>query len=427
MTNHCNAKTRHSNTLRIFISSGEVSGDMQAAALIQALYRLAGRYRQHLDIYGFGGVQTCAAGCRLLADTSASGAIGLAESLPYIVPAWRHQRRALRAIKAAPPDIAILIDYPGFNIPLAQQLKNLGNIPVIYYIPPEEWVWSSKGNRLLDRSAKLARSTDHILALHPLEAEFYRGLGCNVELVGHPLQDIVAARRLGRVQARKRLGLSGGQPVVALFPASRRQELKLVWPVIAAAAAQLARALPEVMFLLPLAAEFLEMELRNALAQAGLEFAELGERLQLVVDPDQHTTASALVSAAADLAISKSGTVTLELALQDIPQVVVYRLSRSTIWIGRYVLGMSEADVVNMTLVNHIMQQPVVPELLLSQATPQTVFEHARALLAADSAERRRQLEGYARLRHKLGGPGAVERAAAAIWQILLAGQAQPC
>jgi lipid-A-disaccharide synthase len=417
MTNHPERNTRQ--TTRIFISTGEVSGDMQAAALIQALRQLACRHNQHIEIYGLGGPQARTAGCRLLADTSASGAIGLAESLPYIIPGWRHQRRVLREIAAAPPDIVILIDYPGFNIPLAQKLKNHGAGPVIYYIPPEEWVWSTKGNRLLDRSARLARLPDHILALHPLEADFYRRLGCSVEQVGHPLQDIVAGRRLDRAQARKRLGLHTGRPVVALFPASRRQELKLVWPVIAAAAARLARVVPEVVFVIPLASEFLERELRNALAQSCIEFPELRERVQLVVDQDAQTTASALVSAAADLAISKSGTVTLELALQDIPQVVVYRLSRPTIWIGRYLLGMNEADVVNLTLVNHIMQQPVVPELLLYKATADSVFEHARALLAPDSRERRRQLEGYARLRAKLGGTGAVGRAAAAVWRAL--------
>lgn len=388
---------------------------MQAAGLIKALHRHAERCGRSLQITGLAGQLAETAGCQLFSDTTSMGAVGLLEPLPYVLPGLRTLRRTLSILDAAPPDIAVLIDYPGINLPLARRLRQRFPIPIVYYIPPEEWIWSTKGNQLLDRSHKIPALTDKVLALYPLEADFYRGIGCDVELVGHPLQDVLDDLPPSRQQARETLGLDSEQKVVALFPASRRQELHLVWPVIAAAAARVARVNPELVFLLPLASEFLRQPLRAAVAKARDAHPELRDRLRLMDNDNGLFKPSALAIAAADLAISKSGTVTLELALRGVPQVAVYRLSKATIWLGRRLLRMTEADIVNTILVNHIMQQTIVPELLLEDSPPATIAEQALRLLPADAPERRRQLAGYASLRTQLGGKGAVDRAAQAV------------
>ena len=221
---------------------------MQAANLVKALRRHAGQQHRTIDLIGLAGAHTEAAGCRLLSNTVSMGAVGLLEPLPYVLPALRTLRRTLNALDNAPPDISILIDYPGFNIPLAQKLRKRFKTPIVYYIPPEEWVWSTKGNRLLDRSHKIPPLIDKVLTLHEQDTNFYRQIGCQVERIGHPLRDILDQRQLTREQARRALGIDDQQRIVALFPASRSQELRLVWPVIAAAAANIARAEPDLIF-----------------------------------------------------------------------------------------------------------------------------------------------------------------------------------
>ncbi|MFO1352272.1 MAG: lipid-A-disaccharide synthase [Gammaproteobacteria bacterium] len=403
--------------IRIFISAGEVSGDLHGGYLIEALRREAAARGYEIAVTGLGGARMRAMGARLIADTTRLGAVGLAEALPYVLPTLRLGRRARQSLTAEPPDALVLIDYPGLNIPLASALHGRLPAPIIYYIPPEEWVWSTKGNGLLDRSHKIARGVDYVLATHPLEAEFYRGIGCQVEAVGHPLRDIVSARRIDRNGARQRLGIAGDQRIVTLLPASRTQEWRLVWPAIAAASARLLAQQPNLRFLLPLASPFLRRDLIRALADSCQRYPALAKALTVLDGADQEDPPSGLAIAAADLAITKSGTVTLELALQDVPQVAVYRLKQANIWLGRYLLRMTEADVVNLTLINHIMQRPIVPEFLLFWATPEAISTAALQLIPDQAPARASQLDDYRRLRERIGPPGAIARAARCILQ----------
>lgn len=403
--------------LRIFISAGDVSGDIQGAQLIRALTEAAAGRGQDLNITALGGSRMQAAGANIVRDVGDVSAVGFAEVIPYLLPGLKLFFKVRSILIKDPPDIAVVIDYPGINIPLAGFLRKRLGITVVYYLPPEEWIWSKKGNRLFDRSAKIANITNQVLAAHQLEYDFYTGAGCNTRLIGHPLQDVIANSAMTRAQARLKLGVSSKQLVVALLPASRRQEMKLIWPVMLEAAAGMIRQRPGLQFFIPLASSALDKRLRKEMLAAVEKFPELTGAMNIVGDKTSFSKASEQVIAAADLALTKSGTVTLELALRGIPQIVIFRLGKMTIWIGRHILGLCEDDFtdVYVALPNLITHQEIVPEFVQHNIDTETIMKTAIELLHEESSARARQLAGFAALRKCLGESGASKRAAEAI------------
>ncbi len=377
------------NPKRIFISTGEVSGDLQGSLLIQALNQLAQERGMPLAIDALGGDRMAAAGANLLANTSELGAIGLFEALPYVGATLKIQRRVRQYLKQKPPDLSLLIDYVGANLPLAGYLKQQGLGPVIYYIAPHEWVWAlGQGT-----TRKLVERIDHILAIFPGEADYYRQHGARVTWVGHPFLDTLAAVP-DRATARQRLGVSPDQLLIALLPASRQQELRHILPAIAAAARLIQTELPAAQFCLPIALPSFRQPLLDAIADYGLTATP--------------TDQPQLALAAADLAIGKSGTANLEAALLNVPQVVVYRVHPWSGWLYKTIL---QFKVPYISPVNLVQQQAVVPELLQQAATPQAIAAQALNLLQHPEA-REAMLNQYQALRDTLGQPGVIRQAA---------------
>ncbi|MBC8169698.1 MAG: lipid-A-disaccharide synthase, partial [Synechococcus sp.] len=218
--------------VRLLISTGEVSGDLQGSLLIQALWRVAKRRGLDLEVLALGGERMQAAGAELLADTSPMGAIGLWEALPLVVPTIRLQARVDLVLKQRPPDGVVLIDYMGANVRLGHSLRSrLPHVPITYYIAPQEWAW-----RIGEGGTKsLLQFTDRILAIFPEEAEFYSGRGADVTWVGHPLLDMVPVSS-DRQAARCALGLPAEGALLLLMPASRPQELRYLMPELVQAA-----------------------------------------------------------------------------------------------------------------------------------------------------------------------------------------------
>lgn len=385
---------------RIFISTGEVSGDLQGALLIESLRRLARQTGVEIEILALGGERMSQAGARLLSNTSAIGSMGLLESVPFVLPTLQIQRQVQRYLRQQPPDLVVMIDYFGPNLGIGGFVRReLPQVPTIYYIAPQEWVWSlSQRNtrRILDMS-------DRLLAIFPGEADYYKARGGNVTWVGHPLVDRLAEAPT-REQARAELGIPADQTAIALIPASRRQELKYVLPVIFAAAQQIQAKLPQAHFWIPLSLPVYRSALEQAIDRYGLRATLVDGQSQTVI-------------AAADLAIAKSGTVNLETALLNVPQVVLYRLSPITAWIARHVLRVVLPFV---SPPNLVVMQPIVPELLQEAATPASVAQEALELLL-NPARRERQLEGYRQMRQALGEVGVCDRVATIILDLLQA------
>lgn len=402
---------------RVFISTGEVSGDLQASLLVRSLYQRAAERGIELDVSALGGPRMAAAGATVLADTSPIGSIGLWEALPYVLPTLTVQRQAKQFLKNNPPDLVVLVDYLGPNLSLGKFIRQtFPQAPIWYYIAPQEWVWSM-GDR---NTTQLTGLVDCILSIFPEEARYYREKGATVKWVGHPLLDHLAQAPSRKV-ARKRLKIRADEVAIALIPASRQQEIKYLMPILFQAAQQLQGQLTQagktVKFWIPLSLE----KYRGAIAQAATDFnlnaVIVGQSdiddLQLPPE-DLGRQPSIACLAGADLAIAKSGTVNLESALLNVPQAVVYRVSPITAWLARKVLKFS---IPFMSIVNLVEMKSVVPEFLQEAATPGAIAQEAWQLLQPDT--RHKTLENYASLRRALGDGGACQRAADAILDVL--------
>lgn len=385
---------------RLLVSTGEVSGDLQGSLLIRALHEEARRRDLPLQVVALGGERMRQAGAELLADTSRLGAIGLWEALPMILPTLRLQRRLRQWLRLHPPEGVVLIDYMGANINLGLRLKRLyPKVPISYYIAPQEWAFRlGEGG-----TTRLIGFSDRILAIFREEASFYASRGAAVTWVGHPLIDTLG-QPPSRARARRDLGLPEEAPVLLLLPASRPQELRYLLPPMAAAVSLLQERLPELEVLLPAGLPGFEEGLGRAMAEAGA-------RARVIPAADADRLKPALC-AAADAALTKSGTANLELALRGVPQVAGYRVSRPTAFIARHLLRF---NVSHISPVNLVLKERLVPELLQDQFSAAAIADAVMDLLPAESAARQRQLEGYERLRKSLGEPGVTRRAAAAI------------
>ncbi|RCJ15977.1 lipid-A-disaccharide synthase [Nostoc sp. ATCC 43529] len=384
--------------MRIFISTGEVSGDLQGSLLITALKRQAVAMGLELEILALGGEKMEEVGATLLGNTSTIGSMGILEGLPYILPTLQVQRRAIAYLKQNPPDLAVLIDYMSPNLGIGTFMQqNLPHVPVVYYIAPQEWAWSLN----LRRTNRIVGFTDKLLAIFPEEARYYRQQGAEVSWVGHPLVDRMQDAP-SREAARATLGIAPEQIAIALLPASRRQELKYLLPIIFEAAQTIQTKLPEVHFWIPLSLEIYRQPIEEAIKRYGLRAKVLSGQQKEVF-------------AAADLAITKSGTVNLELALLNVPQVVVYRLNPVTAWIARKFL---KGSITFASPPNLVAMKAIVPEFLQEEATPENIIQAAMELLI-NPIRRQQTLADYQEMQRNLGEIGVCDRAAQEILGML--------
>ncbi|MGD1898203.1 MAG: lipid-A-disaccharide synthase [Phormidesmis sp.] len=383
--------------MNIFIHTGEVSGDLQGGLLIRALMRQAEKRGIDLSVTGVGGQQMAEAGANVIANTVRLSAIGLLEALPYYIKGRGLQKQVNRYLLENPPDLMVLLDYMGPNIPVGKFVrKELPGTPIAYYIAPQQWVFSTKRDtqNILDVSDKL-------LAIFPDEATFYEQAGGNnVRWVGHPLVDILA-EPMSKSQARAELTIADDAQIVTLMPASRKQELQYIMPVMFEAAAYIQAQQPKVRFLIPVSLPDFREEIAAAAETYGLN-------ARLVDKADGQRAI-----AAADLVINKSGTANLEVALMNVPQIVMYRLSTLTGIVAKLIVKTAFVSPVNL-----MENQPIVPELLQWDATSEAVSKEALALLT-DEDKRQKMISGYAQMKQAMGEVGVCDRAANEILDML--------
>ncbi|MGF1460951.1 MAG: lipid-A-disaccharide synthase [Leptolyngbyaceae cyanobacterium] len=379
-------------SLHLFISTGEVSGDLQGSYLAQALFRQAQQRGIPLKISGLGGKRMATAGAQIVGDTTPIGAVGILEAIPYWLPNLRIQRQARRFFRQVDIDLIIFLDYMGPNLSLGKFLvRAFPHLPTTYYIAPQQWVWAYSEND----TQWLVRMADRMVAVFPQEAEYYRRFGADVSYFGHPLIDQFE-QPASRTEARQQLEISPNATVITLLPASRQQELVHVLPLILQAAQKIQATIPEVQFLLPVSMP----KLRSSIAQA---IARMSLPAQII------DTGSATAIAAADLVLNKSGTVNLEVALMNVPQVVIYRLNPITARVAYYLL---QIQLPFISPVNLFVNKPIVPELIQWEATPEAIAQTSLALLQDEQARAAVQA-GYAEMRSLMGEPGVCDRAAA--------------
>ncbi len=334
-------------------------------------------------VEGVGGPQMEAAGTSLLARMEHLSAVGLAEALHALPTHIGLLQRLKRRFAAGRYDAAVLVDYPGFHLRLARAAAQSG-VPVLYYIAPQIWAWGPwRVSALRNRVGRLA-------VILPFEEPFFTERGVPTSFVGHPLLDRPPAPE--RDAARRALGVSARAAVLALCPGSRPTEIRRLWPVFRAAAERVRR-------------EVGSLEVVVAEAPCGIDRRDDSFRYWRG-DP-------AVVLAAADAGLCKSGTTTLEAALAGMPMVVGYRLHPAS-----YALARRLVRVPHVGLVNLIAGREVAPELLQTHAAPKALAEAALPLLDGAGPAARRQRAGFEAVRAALGRPGAARRVAGLITEI---------
>ena len=370
---------------KILISCGEPSGDLYAGALAVEIRRR----QPDAAIFGLGGQRLMAGGGELLADYRGLSVTGLVEAIRVLPKSLGALNRLLDAARSEKPNAVVLIDFPDFNFRLAAAVKKLG-IPIIYYISPQLWAWRQS------RMKVMKRLVDRVLVIFPFEEHIYRNAGVPVQFVGHPLVDLARAQE-PKESFMREVGLDAGRPVVALLPGSRPNEVERLLPVLRDAVRRISVRLPQAQFVVARA---------PALDDRLFAVEWTGARpVEVLARTDD-------VLAVSDIAITASGTATVQAALHGRPMVVVYRLSPITYRLGRRFLLVD-----NVAMVNLIAGQRIVPELIQDDCTPENVAAEALSLLTnpARAAEARRGLEA---VRAKLGEPGASGRAAEAVLEV---------
>ena len=373
---------------RILLSCGEPSGDLYAGALTRELRSLA----PGIAVAGLGGPELAAAGAELIADYRGLAVTGLTEALAKVPRSFRLLRSLVRWARDERPHALVAIDFPDFNFPLARRVRKLG-VRVVYYVSPQLWAWRP------GRLKTMRKVADRVLVIFPFEEAIYRRGGVPVEFVGHPLVDL-AKPSAPRDAFLRGLGLEAQAPTVAILPGSRPNEVSRILPDLVAAAQRIRSAVAGAQFVIA-RAPHLDDDLFDVVTTRSLSPV-------VVVAGDTDA-----VLASADVALTASGTATVQTAIHDTPMVIVYRLSPLTYRLGRRLVKLDTFGMVNL-----IAGERIVPELIQDRFTPAAVADEAISMLT-DPARAARVREGLARVRARLGGPGASRRAAQAILDLV--------
>jgi lipid-A-disaccharide synthase len=364
----------------VFISCGEPSGDVYAAALVEQLRSLD----PDLRAMGFGGERFQAAGATLVGDYRGLAVTGLVEAIRVLPRSLEMYRRLVRAAREQRPDVFVAIDFPDFNFRLAGAIRRLG-IPIVYYIPPQLWAWRSGRIRTLSALA------DRILVIFPFEPEVYRAAGTPVTFVGHPLVELTSAA-CPREAFLAGLGLDPRRPTLAVLPGSRPNEVREILPTVVAALPRIALRVPG-----------LQVVVARAPALTDDLFSPLGT-LTIPVTVVERRTDDVLASA--DAVITASGTATVQAAIHECPMVIVYRVAPLTYAIGRRFVHVDTFGMVNL-----VAGERVAVELIQDGFTADAVAGEAVRLLT-DSDARQRAVAALREVKARLGGRGASRRAA---------------
>lgn len=373
----------------LLVIAGELSGDMHAAGVVRELKARS----PDLQVWGIGGDGLRAAGMEIVVEARDMAVLGLWEVLKRYGFLRGVFHRMVRLARERKPDAVLLIDYPGFNLRFAAEMKKLG-IKVIYYVCPQVWAWHRS------RIPKMARILDRLLVIFPFEVEVFAGTGLRVDYVGHPLVD--EARRERAAEAGPALPWRSARRL-AILPGSRRQEIDRILPPMIQAAGILQRRDPELSVVVAAASTEMATQIRGRLL--GITGRPLA--LDVVVGSTRRILREATA------ALVKSGTSTIEAALMGCPMVVVYRTAGLTYWLGKRLVKVPYLGMANL-----IADREAFRELIQDAATPEALAEAIGPLLR-ETPERTASLEAVAEVTRKLGEGGAAQHAAAIVLEEL--------
>ena len=373
--------------MKIMFSAGEASGDTHGASVAKALREIY----PSVEMFGMGGNLMDEAGVRIVYDIKNLGVIGLVEIVKSLPKFFKLRTYLKRIMMKERPDVLVCIDYPGFNMKLAEVAHQLG-IPVLYYIAPTIWAWhSSRGKTIKKYVTKVA-------SIFPFEAEAYGKYNCDVEFVGHPLVDIVHPT-MSVDESMTYFNARAEAKRVLLMPGSRKQEVLSLLDVMLESGEKLLQSHEDVQFFLPRAHTIDRSELETFIK----------ERRVSVTITEDHTYDLMQIC---DVCLAASGTATLETAMMELPTILLYKVSPITYGIGKMVVNLSHVGLPNI-----IAGKEVIPELLQSDVSADNIVEHMLPLLD-DLKENEHMRQELRTVRDKLGEPGAVKRVAELIYSL---------
>ncbi len=381
--------TPEKKNFKIFIIAGENSGDLHGSNLVRALLS----HSPEAEFYGLGGEQLERAGVKLLCNIVEKLAIvGFVEVVTKYFALKRVLNSTAEFLEKERPDAVILIDYPGFNLRIARIAHELG-IKVFYYIAPQVWAWA-KG-----RVKKIAQFVDKVFVVLPFEVSFFEQEGVDVSYVGHPLLDIMNLT-MTKDEVFKYFDFDPGKKLIGILPGSRKSEVKRHLDIMVQAADLIYQKRKDIQFVIPRASTIKRTLLEYDLARAEVPIK--------VVDQYRYNVRSAM-----DFAIVASGTATLETAFLGCPMVIIYKGSFLS-----YMIAKSLVNLPYIGLVNIVAGEMLVPELIQNEATAQNISRKVLEML--DDPEMLIAIKHeMKKIKEKMGGPGASDRAAQQMLAIL--------
>jgi len=379
-------------TSNILIVTGEASGDLHGANLVRSLIKK----KSDLSFCGMGGPELSSCNVEILFDAAKISVVGIFEVISHLSDIFFAQKVLRRRLHKNPPDLLIIIDLPDFNLMLAKKAKQLG-IPVFYYITPQVWAWRSS------RVKTIRKRVDKIGVILPFEEDFFRQRNVDAHYVGHPLLDVVHTNSTKK-EFLQGYNLPETTLCVGLLPGSRRREIASLLPDFLKAARLLQESSNEkIVFFLPQAATISKKDLDDA----GLSLYQDTLDIRIVLEERYQ------MMAACNAVVAASGTVTLELAILEIPMVVTYKLSTLSYHIAKMLIKLNYFSLVNL-----IAGYEAVPELLQDEVTPENIAENLQSLLTLNDRGQSVK-KALAEVRQKLGSRGASDKAADVALQLL--------
>ena len=368
---------------KILIVSGEPSGDLHASNLVKDLKIL----KPDIEFFGLGGNLCKEAGVDIDFDISKLAVVALVDVLKNIVAIGRVFKDLLKKVDSKKPDLAILVDYPGFNLRIAKELKKRG-IPVLYYISPQVWAWGE------DRINIIKKCVAKIIVFFKFEEDLYKKRGVTAEFIGHPLLETVKPT-LQKNEILKKYGLAEDKPIIALLPGSRMTEVNTLLKIMVEAVKIIDKKINGIQVII---AKYRDLPIElyeKAVKDSGINIK--------IADGDAYNMLSA-----ASFAIVASGTATLETAIIGTPFIITYKTG-----LINYIAYKIVAKIRILGLVNVIAGRVIVPELLQYNATPERIAKASLEIIS-DTSKRYSMIADLKKVKDSLGSPGARLRAARA-------------
>ena len=364
--------------MNIFILAGEPSGDEYGAQLMKNI----AKETQNVNFIGIGGPLMEQQGLKSMAPLQKMSVMGFFEiikTLPFFI---KLEKDILKLIVEQKPDKIILIDYPGLNLRLAAKIKSRIKTQIFYYISPQIWAWKEK------RIEIIKKYIDKMIVIFEFEKIWYQKRGVDAEYVGHPFLDIWDKNKTDNLIQKYKIDQT--QPILTLFPGSRKQELKKHLQLFIDVALKLKDNIPNLQILLGLHPE---IQLTHQIDQ------------QIIIINDEPLKALEL----ANVAIVASGTATLQSAILNTPTVVVYKMNILSWFLTKRMIKVKYASMANI-----IAEEEVFPEYLQTEATIQNLYQATHKMFNNDNYKQK-LIEKITIINQKVGDPGASKRAAVSI------------